>query len=261
MSQDQTGDNASAASGNTQNGKPAIDEQLTFSTVMSKSQIAKIASFNRRYLYGLNFCIALTFALFLLFGWNFYQRTHKIPPDFFSVDHHYQDSTQIPPWDNFVIDGNSIVPPQADELNKMRALLYPNMTPNVLLKWVVNAATASLTFNFYNYQQVLNESKQYFTEAGYQNFLSALERSGVVESVRQKQLAVYAVATDIPVVLKEGNILGGKYAWQVQLSMLMSYEAETVNKVEVIVTMLVSEVPTDVSVKGLGISSFVMQGK
>jgi intracellular multiplication protein IcmL len=59
--------------------------------------------------------------------------------------------------------------------------------------------------------------------------------------------------------LKEGVIATGFYAWQVQLPMLLTYQSASDNiQSRIVLTLLVTRVPTSESVKGIGISSFIV---
>ncbi len=170
----------------------------------------------------------------LLFSWDFYARTHKPTPPYYAVT--------------------------ADEkLIRLRALRAPNLTTEALLEWVSQATTTIYTLNFNDYNQVFNKVRVYFTESGYQNFRAAIKAARIVETIVKKRLVVSAVITGTPVILKEGVIATGFYAWQVQLPMLLTYQSASDNiQSRIVLTLLVTRVPTSESVKGIGISSFIV---
>jgi intracellular multiplication protein IcmL len=178
-------------------------------------------------------CIIIVLIVLVLFAWDLYQRTYKPLPQYYAIND--------------------------DKAYKMTALNQPNLTTNAVLRWATNAATSALTFNFYNYPQVLHDSRRYFTPEGYKNFIAALNAAGTIETVVKKQLAVYAVLTDTPIVLKEGDIGESTYAWQIQFPMLLTYESERENKQNIVLTLIVARVPTSESVTGIGIASFIVQ--
>ena len=181
------------------------------------------------------FCLLLLAIIGGLMGYIYYLQTHQPTPKYFATTH----------------DGKLI---QLVPLNQ------PNLSTNALLQWAVEAATAAYTFNFVNYRKALQDSRIYFTKLGYQNFLKALTESRNLEAVQTKKLVVSAVPTGAPVVLREGATSGGLYAWQVQFPMLLTYQSasETITQ-SIVITMLITRVPTLESPKGVGIASFVVR--
>lgn len=177
--------------------------------------------------------IFLMLLVFLGLGWDLFQRVYKPIPEYYAL---YRGKAY-----------------------KMFGLNQPNLTTSALLDWTTNAATEVFTFNFYNAKEILAQSRKYFTKTGYINYLDALSKSKTIETVEKKQLAVYAVLTDNPIILREGPISGGGYAWQIQFPMLLTYESERASKQHIILTLLVTRVPTSESTEGIGIASFVVQ--
>lgn len=182
-----------------------------------------------------SFSMILILVIIALFAWNFYGRLQsKLPP-------------------NYVIHDN--------KAEFMRSLNQPNLTTNAILHWAMNAATTSLTFDFYNANDVLENVRTYFTPTGYSNFINAVNAAKLPQDIKKKKLIMYAVVTNNPVVLREGEITVGSgiYAWQIEFPMLLTFESEKAERLNVVVTLLISRVPTSESVSGIGISSFVMQ--
>ncbi len=172
--------------------------------------------------------------IYLLFAWDFFARTHKDTPTFFAV--------------------------MADEqVVRLRALRAPNLTTQALLEWASEAATTVYTLNFNNYQEVFRNSRVFFTQAGYDNFKEAINNAGIINAIIKKRLVVSAVVTDTPVVLKEAILESGYYAWQVQFPMLLTYQSagEQVQS-RILLTLLITRVPSSESVTGIGIASFIV---
>lgn len=180
-------------------------------------------------------CLILLGIIAGLMAYIFYQERNKPSPTYFAT----------------TTDGKLI---------KLVPLNQPNLQTNALLQWATEAGTAAYTFNFVNYRKSLQDVRQYFTKRGYQNFLKALTDSRNLEAVKTKKLVVSAVPTGAPVVLKEGVTSTGRYAWQVQFPMLLTYQsASDTIKQSIIVTMLITRIPTLESEKGVGIASFVVR--
>ena len=149
---------------------------------------------------------------------------------------------------------------------KLPPLSSPVLNLNQLLTWTVEAATAAYTFDFVNYQSQLQGLRDYFTATGHANYLKALESTNNLNAVRAKKLVVSAVPTGTPIVLQEGPVkkgrYQGRYAWQVQLPMRVSYQSanEVINQ-NIVVTMLVTRISTLQSDRGVGIAQLVVSEK
>ena len=202
-------------------------KRLTLSELINKSNLTIV-----------KLSMILIVLCLVLFGIAVYERIERPSPLYFEA--FYNDETGV------------------TNIKRMQALSYPNLTTESVLRWAAEAATASYTFDFYNYNQVLKEIRPFFTKDGYQNFVSALKSAGLLNRVIEKKLIVSSVVTGTPVVKREGKIVSGIYAWQVEFPMLLTFQSqsETTSR-KVIVTLLIAQVPTIESVKGIGIASFV----
>lgn len=136
----------------------------------------------------------------------------------------------------------------------------PNLSSAALLQWANTAAVAVYNYNFINYRQALQEASEYFTSDGWSEFLSALNSSNNLKAVIEKKLIVSAVATGAPVILEQGPLID-RYAWKVQMPMLVTYQsASQFSQQSVVVTMLITRISTLSSVRGVGIAQFIVSG-
>lgn len=134
----------------------------------------------------------------------------------------------------------------------------PNQSDPAVLQWANQAAIAAFSYNFVNYRTELQASSGFFTAEGWDQFLRALDESNNLVAVKAKKLIVSAVATRAPVILQKG-VLNGRYAWRVQMPLLVTYQsASEFSQQNNVVTMLISRVPTLNSPRGIGISQFVV---
>lgn len=137
-------------------------------------------------------------------------------------------------------------------------LNVPNQSDSAVLQWANQAAIASFTYNFVNYNDELQASSVFFTPEGWDQFITALDQSNNLAAVKAKKLIVSAVATRAPVILKKG-ILNGSYSWRIQMPMLVTYQsASEFTQQNNVVTMLVTRISTLNSPKGIGIAQFVV---
>jgi intracellular multiplication protein IcmL len=135
----------------------------------------------------------------------------------------------------------------------------PNQSDSAILQWANYAAIASFSYNFVNYREELQAASGFFTPAGWDSFLAALDRSNMLKGVVAKKLIVSAVATRAPVIIKKGVISGGPFAWRVQMPVLVTYQSSAVITQEnYVVTMLITRVSTLNSPRGIGISQFIV---
>ena len=119
----------------------------------------------------------------------------------------------------------------------------PNQSDSAVLQWANQAAIAAFTYNFVNYRSELQASSGFFTPAGWDQFLTALQQSNNLDAVKVKKLIVSAVATRAPIILQKG-VLNGQYSWRIQMPLLVSYQsASEFTQQNNVVTMLVTRIP------------------
>ncbi|MBI2785993.1 MAG: type IVB secretion system apparatus protein IcmL/DotI [Legionella longbeachae] len=134
----------------------------------------------------------------------------------------------------------------------------PNQSDSAVLQWANQAAIAAFTYNFVNYRDELQASSGFFTAAGWDQFLNALQQSNNLDAVKAKKLIVSAVATRAPIILQKG-VLNGSYSWRIQMPILVTYQsASEFTQQNNVVTMLITRVSTLNSPRGIGISQFVV---
>ena len=142
-------------------------------------------------------------------------------------------------------------------ITPITALNAPNQSDSAILQWANQAAIATFSYNFVNYRSELVASSGFFTAEGWDQFISALAASNNLDAVKSKKLVVSAVATMAPVILQKG-ILNGRYAWRIQMPMLVTYQsASEFSQQNLVVTMLVTRVDPLNFPRGIGISQFV----
>lgn len=138
----------------------------------------------------------------------------------------------------------------------MAVLTEPNQSDTAVAEWANMAAISAFNLDFVNYPEQLQNASQYFTKAGWEQFLLALQQTNNIEQIRQKRLTVTAVAQNTPVILQKG-VLNRRYSWRIQLPILITYvSASSIEQQTSVVTMLVNRISTLESYRGIGISQF-----
>lgn len=143
------------------------------------------------------------------------------------------------------------------KITPLYPLSEPMIAPTELLQWASRAATAAYTYNFVDYREALQRVQNNFTPDGWTYFEEALKGSRTLEAVIAKKLVVSAVATAAPVIVDQG-VINGRYAWKVQMPLLVTYQsASEQTQQPVVITMVVTRVPTVNMPRGIAIASFV----
>ena len=142
---------------------------------------------------------------------------------------------------------------------QMTPLNEPLVSNAELLQWSTVAATTSSTYNFVNYRKALQDVSDSFTPDGWKEFETQLKATNNLQTVIDKKLSVSAVATGAPVILDRG-LIDRVYKWKVQLPMLITYEGAGNNTMtqSVLVTMLITRVPTLETPKGIQIDAIYL---
>lgn len=133
----------------------------------------------------------------------------------------------------------------------------PMMAPAELLQWAERAAVGVNNYNFVNYKDALQAAQNNFTPEGWSYYQDALKAAGTLDVVLTKKLVVSAVPTAAPVILEQG-VIKGRYAWKVQMPLLITYQsASEQTQQPVVVTIVISRVPTVDMPRGVAIVSFI----
>lgn len=148
--------------------------------------------------------------------------------------------------------------PTNNSYESVESLEQPNVTIKGLLTWASFAITSIYTLDFVNYQTTLEDIKEFFTPAGYTNYLAQLSETNKIIDIAEKKLVTAAVLNGTPVVISE-DILGGLHTWKVQIPLLITYQgaSETSTQEEKLIQALIIKDPE--SPKGIGIAQIVEQ--
>lgn len=143
------------------------------------------------------------------------------------------------------------------ENSPLVALERPSVSNKALLNWISLAATATFTYDFVNYRDQLTALRDYFTVAGYENFMLSLEDSNILSTIEEKKLVLSAV--DIgPAILYAEEETDTNHIWRVQVPVLVRYQSADADETrQQIVDVLVTQVPTLEAPKGIGIAQYI----
>ncbi len=153
------------------------------------------------------------------------------------------------------------------QLTPVVTLSEPNLSPEVLLQWSKQAASAAYSYDFVNFRKELQAAANFFTPSGWKRYLYRLQQSRNIKAVEQYHYVVSgAVDPSGAQIVSSGLIkrdnrlfssLAGRYAWQVRLPMTVTFEnSERLSQQRLMVTMLVVRVPSIYSARGVAIARF-----
>ncbi len=142
-----------------------------------------------------------------------------------------------------------------------------NLQNNELLTWAMEAAIEAYNMNYVNYRYAIQKARNYFTPDGYELYLKALNESRNLEAVKRKKMIVFAKINGQPQILEDTDTnpdlnVDGKFAWQVQIPVLVTYEnGNPLDRIiqSNILTILITRVSPLEAPLSIGINSFVSQ--
>lgn len=136
----------------------------------------------------------------------------------------------------------------------------PYLSDGQITNFAVEAVTRALTIDFANWRSDLSEASEYFERPrGWENFLTAIESSGMLDYIKNRRLVASIVANGA-VIVRSGPGEGGRFTWTVQIPITVTYESSSeISRDSLLAEMLVSRLPTSVSSRGVAISRIIVR--
>lgn len=150
---------------------------------------------------------------------------------------------------------------ETGQLLKEGPLDQPTIAQNVLFNWVTEAMLTISSFNFMNFQQVIQKSAEYFTPEGYESYKAVFQDSKIQEYVINNKLILIGTPTGAPQITKEG-VFADRYLWKMTMPILFQYRnVHTSSNEQVTATLLIMRVPTSESANGILIRKIDIESK
>lgn len=105
---------------------------------------------------------------------------------------------------------------------ELRPISRPTISKNALLTWAAESVTAIFTYDYVNYRKQFQGNVDYFSADGWQAYMEQLDKSGTLQTVKDKSMLVSAVVIGSPVIAGEGQ-LNGVYMWKVEMPIDVTY--------------------------------------
>ena len=141
------------------------------------------------------------------------------------------------------------------QLYELPSLDQPSLSLSTLSNWVGNVALQTHTFDFNNISDSISESRQYFTQNGYTNYLEAI--AGFRDDIVRNQLIVSCIVKEAPVI-QQNFVSDGKYYWIVEVPIILTFSSAAVSakREDRMLRLIVNRVDTNVNPYGVSVSRF-----
>jgi intracellular multiplication protein IcmL len=113
---------------------------------------------------------------------------------------------------------------QSGNITRIHPLSDPIMSDNEISQWSKNIASIVYTFNFVNYNDVLQQLQKYFTPEGLTRFKNNFQNDAIIGPIIAKKIVVSSTING-PITIFEQGVKKGKYLWKVQIPMLITYQS------------------------------------
>lgn len=144
------------------------------------------------------------------------------------------------------------------KITELVALNRPIQNTNEVLSWASTVITNAYSMSFANYAAQLEDLKPNFTAAGWRGYEDALNRADFTKRLLSQQYVTTAVPQKAPVVIAEGLMPNGAYAWRLQVPILVTFQSASSNTSQTYnVETTIVRVPESDNPKGLGIAQIV----
>lgn len=148
---------------------------------------------------------------------------------------------------------------QSGHVLQLVPLNEPILSSTAILNWASEVATATYTYSFVNYRDKLQALEPDFTKNGWTNFMKGMQDSSSLSAVEKRKLVVSAVVAGTPVIANQA-VLSGRYAWKVQVPILVTYQSASEKYQNTYtVTMVILRDATLQNIKGVAIEQFYAQ--
>ena len=140
------------------------------------------------------------------------------------------------------------------------AVSRPFLTDGQVTNFAVEAATRAMTIDFANWRNDLSDAAEYFEHpSGWNNFLDAVESSGMLAYIRERRLVSTVVANGA-VIAGSGLDEQKRYSWTLQVPLTITYESSSeVSRDNLLAEIVVARLPTWQSPNAVGVTRILVR--
>jgi|GEM_PF-6692301 len=137
----------------------------------------------------------------------------------------------------------------------------PYVTDHTVIAWAMQKVSDAMSFSALNYRRDLQRARQYFTAGGFQGFLDGLKAHAELKAIRERNLMLSTIPTGAGVVVWQGRLPNGIYAWKVQFPVKMIFRSSSaINEHKYLATVLIQRAVTLKNPSALSIENIVFGG-
>lgn len=135
----------------------------------------------------------------------------------------------------------------------------PTLSVADVIDFAQKATRRSMTLDFLNFRSQLEDSRQYFTDAGFDSFLGTMSESGILDSIRNGRYNMSA-STDTGVLAQQG-VLNGRRVYIINFPLTLKLSGQTTDRPDqrFIATVRVERISTAIDAQGVAITSIVTE--
>ena len=139
----------------------------------------------------------------------------------FLIFHAFATVAFVEPADQAPFVKEMVAAHEKKATSKVVPLNKAHRTDNEMKTYLTKVASESLAFRKENFTEVIQNIKPYFTEAGFEKYRKYILSSGIVETVRTKDVHVGAYVETPPLFLND-SVMNKKYKWLYEMPMVVS---------------------------------------
>jgi intracellular multiplication protein IcmL len=137
-------------------------------------------------------------------------------------------------------------------------LAAPNWTRDTVAEFANRTMVAIYTLRWDRYQEELQQRRDFFTADGWPALMTAFERAGTLDYLRNERLIASAVPLEAPLVVDEGLNPEGRYTWLVEVPLEVSYrKADSRSTQRLVATLTIVQVPVEENPRGLAVHNVI----
>ncbi len=126
-----------------------------------------------------------------------------------------------------------------------------------VLRWAELAVETSMSFDYKNFDLVMEDAQKNFTTVGWKSFYKALQRSGTPQSIIDNQQEL-AVTVTQPFRILSQNEKDERYIWLVEGPVIFEYrDGNKIKPLDLMVWLKIVQSDEEQNINGLGIEQWI----
>ncbi len=109
------------------------------------------------------------------------------------------------------------------KITKIVSLNEPYVIDNAVKGWLVRSINDTLALDFRNYEEVLLDSKKFFSEEAHKSLIDSIYKANIINVIKNKRIICTPIIQKAPKILDKG-VVRGVYVWKMELEVSLSYE-------------------------------------